>query len=163
MSGPPSGVGYPLALWYGVGSVTPLFSRERYERDLRAIRNSGIRYVRLWVNWRDCEPSPGSYRFDLLEELMDSSRRAGLRVIAQVYLEFAPDWLPRLFPDALFTSETGSKLYPQGSPGVCLDCRAARDRAEAFLKALARFLRTTRTSTRGTSGASPRSCSGSST
>lgn len=128
-------------MWYGVGSVTPLFSREVFERDLRAIKESGVRYVRLWVNWRDCEPSPGSYRFDLLEELMDASRRVGLRVIAQVYLEFAPDWLPRLFPDALFTSETGSRLYFQGSPGVCLDCRAARDKAGAFLKALARFLK----------------------
>jgi beta-galactosidase len=137
----PNAGGYPLALWYGVGSVTPPFSRERFERDLRVFRESGIRYVRLWVNWRDCEPSPGSYSFDVLGDLMEVSRRLGLRVVAQVYLEFAPDWLPRMFPDALFTSETGSRLYPQGSPGVCLDCRAARERAEGFLKALAGFLR----------------------
>lgn len=137
----PNGRGYPLALWYGVGSVTPPFSRERYEKDLKAIRESGVRYLRLWVNWRDCEPLPGTYRFNVLEELMDTSRRFGLRVIAQVYLEFAPDWLPRVFPDALFTSENGSRLYPQGSPGVCLDCRAARNRAEEFLRALVRFLK----------------------
>ena len=45
-------------------------------------RESGIRYVRLWVNWRDCEPSPGSYSFDVLGDLMEVSRRLGLRVVA---------------------------------------------------------------------------------
>jgi beta-galactosidase len=132
---------YPLALWYGVGSVTPIFDRGRYERDLKVIREAGIRFLRLWINWRDCEPSPGTYRFDTLGELMELSRKVGLRVIAQVYLEFAPDWLPRMFPDAIFTSESGTKLHPQGSPGICLDSRAARDRAGRFLRALAEFMK----------------------
>ncbi len=141
MTGLPSYRTYPLALWYGVGSVTPPLTREKYVGDLKRIRDAGVGYLRLWVNWRDCEPSPSTYRFEALKELMELSNMFGLRVIVQVYLEFAPDWLPRMFPDALFTSETGTKLYPQGSPGVCLDSKAVRDRAERFLKALARFLK----------------------
>ena len=39
----PNAGGYPLALWYGVGSVTPPFSRGRFERDLRVFREVIVR------------------------------------------------------------------------------------------------------------------------
>lgn len=132
---------FPVSVWYGVGNVTPRFSQDVWERDLRTLSELGFRFVRLWVNWRDVEPRPGYFDFSRLGELMSIAQKYGLKVIVQVYLEFAPDWLPRLYPDSLYISEAGQPLYPQGSPGVCLDHPQARRHAEEFLRQLASFLR----------------------
>ncbi|MDT7902568.1 MAG: beta-galactosidase [Caldivirga sp.] len=128
---------FPVSVWYGVGSVTPPFDEEVVRRDLGRIRDAGFRYVRGWVNWRDTEPRPGEYDFSGVELLLRVAGEVGLRVILQVYLEFAPDWLPKLHPDSLYVSESGSQVMPQGSPGVCLDHPGVRARAEEFLRRLA--------------------------
>lgn len=135
------GKNYPIGLWYGVGKVTPFFDLSRIRNDLKTIKDLGINFVRLWVNWRDIEPRPGAYTFTELKEIMDLAGETGLSVVLQVYLEFGPDWLPNLYPDSIFTSEGGLELHPQGSPGVCLDHPGARGRAEVFLRELARFVK----------------------
>lgn len=130
---------YPLGLWYGVGKVTPVFDVVKIRSDLRKVKDLGIGFIRLWVNWRDAEPMPGAYEFRELKETMDVAEEVELSVVLQVYLEFGPDWLPRLYPDAVFVSESDLRLYPQGSPGVCLDHPSVRKHAEMFLRELARF------------------------
>ncbi|ABW00934.1 beta-galactosidase [Caldivirga maquilingensis] len=131
---------FPVSVWYGVGSVTPLFDEETIKRDLKNIKEAGFKYVRGWVNWRDSEPRPGEYDFSGVENLLKTANDIGLRVILQVYLEFAPDWLPKLHPDSLYVSESGSVIMPQGSPGVCLDHPGVRARAEEFMRKLAQVV-----------------------
>ncbi|MEM4005016.1 MAG: beta-galactosidase [Desulfurococcaceae archaeon] len=111
-----------------------------WERDLRTLKELNFSHIRLWVNWREVEPYPDKYNFSDIERLLELAKKLDLKVIVQVYLEFAPDWLPKLFPDSLFTSEEDVILYPQGSPGICLDNPKVRLRAEKFLKELARTL-----------------------
>jgi len=130
----------PVALWYGLGNVTPVFNENMIERDFKTFKELGFKYIRIWVNWRDFEPQPKRYNVDRIRLLMETAEKYGFSVIAQVYLEFAPDWLPKLYPDALYVDETGSRLYPQGSPGICLDHPQARKSAEEFLIALAKTL-----------------------
>jgi|ECHnycMinimDraft_1075156.scaffolds.fasta_scaffold00146_11 beta-galactosidase len=127
----------PVSVWYGVGSVTPQVNGEVMQRDLRTMRELGFKFVRGWVNWRDSEPRPGDYDFQYLDRLFNFSSTIDMRVILQVYLEFAPDWLMREIPDSLYVSESGSKVIPGGSPGVCLDSPKARSFAESFLRRLA--------------------------
>ncbi|WP_291766783.1 beta-galactosidase [Caldivirga sp. UBA161] len=131
---------FPVSVWYGVGSVTPPFDEEAIKRDLKNIKEVGFKYVRGWVNWRDTEPRPGEYDFSSVEGLLKIANEIGLRVILQVYLEFAPDWLPKLHPDSLYVSESGSVIMPQGSPGVCLDHPGVRARAEEFMRRLAQVV-----------------------
>lgn len=130
---------FPLGLWYGAGKVTPAFDATRVRRDLKAIKDMDIRFIRLWVNWRDIEPRPNACSFGKLKEIMDAAEELELFVVLQVYLEFGPDWLPSLYPDSVFVSEAGLRLHPQGSPGVCLDHPGARRHAERFLRELAKF------------------------
>lgn len=132
---------FPVSVWYGVGSVTPLFSQEKIEEDIKRISELGFRFIRYWVNWRDIEIAPHKYDSTLLEHLMETAARYNLKVIIQVYLEFAPDFLPQLYPDSVFVAHDGSKLWPQGSPGVCLDNPRARKHAEEFLRNLALSLK----------------------
>jgi beta-galactosidase len=130
----------PIALWYGLGNVTPTFEEDIIERDFKRIKDLGFKYIRIWVNWRDFEPQPRKYNIDRIRILMETAGEYDLNVIAQIYLEFAPDWLPKLYSDALYVDEAGNKLYPQGSPGVCLDHPRVRRDAEEFLTTLAKVL-----------------------
>jgi beta-galactosidase len=130
----------PIALWYGLGNVTPTFEEDIIERDFKRIKDLGFKYIRIWVNWRDFEPQPRKYNIDRIRILMETAGKYDLNVIAQIYLEFAPDWLPKLYSDALYVDEAGNKLYPQGSPGVCLDHPRVRRDAEEFLTTLAKVL-----------------------
>jgi len=128
---------FPISVWYGTETVTPPELRESLVRDFDRIRKVGFRFVRGWVNWRDAEPKQDEYHLGFVKSLFDAAKAHGLDIILQVYLEFAPDWLPKIFPDSLYVSETGSKIVPAGSPGVCLDHPKARAKAEEFLKRLA--------------------------
>ncbi|MEM1623920.1 MAG: beta-galactosidase [Sulfolobales archaeon] len=136
---PPRTRVYPLGLWYGVGKITPIFDASKIRDDLKKIKELGVGFIRFWVNWRDIEPRPSAYEFGRLKEAMDVAEEIGLSVVLQVYLEFGPDWLSELYPDAVFVSESELKLHHQGSPGVCLDHPSARRHAERFLAELAKF------------------------
>ncbi|MEM2174251.1 MAG: beta-galactosidase [Candidatus Micrarchaeia archaeon] len=127
----------PISVWYGVGRVTPKLSIEKWEKDIKTIRETGIKFLRGWVNWGVVESKPGYYNFDEVDRLLNLAEKNNMKVILQVYIEFAPDWLVKENPDAIFISESDHKIFPQGSPGLCLDHPRVREKAEEFLTKLA--------------------------
>ena len=98
---------FPVSVWYSGGkarapmleTVTPE-SREVWKKDIDQIKRLGFNTVRTWIEWTACEKSEGTYDFSALELLTDLAGEAGLRVIVQVYIDSAPDWVgvpsPRL-------------------------------------------------------------------
>lgn len=132
---------FPFSVWYGIGSsVTPLYEDKTIERDISDIASLGFKYIRFWANWRDLEPKKDQFNFELLDKLFSYTLKYDLKVILQVYLEYAPDWLYSIYPDASYVSEQGIKIIPAGSPGVCLDHPEVRKEAERFLEKLARHI-----------------------
>jgi len=128
---------FPISVWYGVGRVTPKFSIEKWEKDIKMIKDIGIKFIRGWVNWGAVESKPDHYNFDDVDRLLNLAERNDMKVILQVYIEFSPDWLVKEHPNAIFISESEHKVLPQGSPGLCLDNPHVRERAERFLTKLA--------------------------
>jgi beta-galactosidase len=128
---------FPISVWYGVQTVASPEIREARGRDFDVIRKVGFRFVRGWVNWRDAEPRQREYHLDFVRSFLETAEVNELKVILQVYLEFAPDWLPRVFPDSLYVSETDYRVVPGGSAGVCLGHPRVRAKAEEFLRRLA--------------------------
>lgn len=62
---------------------------------LASFHQVGIETVHLgarWVSWHEIEPSPGTYIWDMVDEVVDRTRQAGLKAILDVYWR-APDWL----------------------------------------------------------------------
>jgi beta-galactosidase len=136
---------FPMAIWYGGGKARapmleadPRGKREAWRTDLKQIKALGFNTVRCWIDWASGEPVPGEYRLDTLEVLLGLAKDEGLKVIVQVYMDSAPEWLGRRNPDALFVSSNGQAIRPESSPGYCLDHPNVRRADLAFYEAVAR-------------------------
>jgi beta-galactosidase len=134
---------FPVAVWYGGGKVrAPMLERldstssQRWGQDLDAIKASGFNTVKTWVDWATAEPSPGDYDFSNLDLLLRLAQQRGLRVIVQVYLDSAPDWVGQRYPDARFVDRSGAVIDSQAAPGYCIDQNGVRLVVVKFLEAL---------------------------
>ncbi len=134
----------PIAAWYTGGRARATMvrppkpdDRESWQRDLENIANCGFNTVRCWVDWASGEPEPGDYHFEAVELLMELAEQVGLRVIVQLYLDSAPDWLAKYYPDCRYISAGGVPIDSQGAPGYCYDHPGVRASAERFMRALA--------------------------
>src|SRR3972149_4777431 len=138
---PPDGV-FPMAVWYGGGrarapmlEADPRSKKEVWRRDLKQIKALGFNTIRSWVDWASGEPVPGQYRLDTLDVLLSLAEEEGLKVLVQVYMDSAPEWVGRQNPDALFVSSNGQAIRPESSPGYCLDHPGVRKADLAFYEA----------------------------
>lgn len=134
----------PVAVWYGGGRSRATMikppgpgAKEEWRRDLTAIKQCGFNAIKCWADWATGEPRPGEYRFETQELIMDLARELGLKVIIQLYLDSAPDWLAIRYPDARYVAAGGDAIDSKGSPGYCYDNPGVRQAAEAFMRELA--------------------------
>jgi beta-galactosidase len=139
---------FPVSVWYAGGkarapmleAVTP-GSRAAWKRDLDQIKRLGFNAVRTWVEWTACEKTEGNYDFSALELLTDLAGEAGLKVIVQVYIDSAPDWVGARYPEAKFVSSNGVAVESQASPGFCFDHGGVREKILGFFRAAARAVK----------------------
>jgi beta-galactosidase len=136
---------FPMAVWYGGGKARapmletdPHGKKEAWRHDLKQIKALGFNTVRCWVSWANGEPAPGRYRLDTLDVLLSLAQEEGLKVVVQVYMDSAPEWVGRQYPDSLFVSSNGQAIRPESSPGYCLDHPGVRAADLAFYEAVAR-------------------------
>ena len=136
---------FPMAVWYGGGKARapmlepdPASKKETWRADLRQIKRLGFNTIRCWIDWASGEPSENVFRFDTVEVLLELAEQEGLKVIIQVYMDSAPDWVGRKYPDSLFVAASGEVMHPEAAPGYCLDHPGVRDAELAFYTALAR-------------------------
>jgi len=134
---------FPVAVWYGGGRArAPMLekvdatSAERWGRDLDQIKGVGFNTVKCWVDWATAEPKPKGYRFENLELLLKLAEARGLRVVVQLYLDSAPDWVGERYPDGQFVDRSGTVIKSQASPGFCIDHAGVRAEIVKFLQAL---------------------------
>ncbi len=135
---------FPVAVWYSGGKArAPMLERvdatsaARWGKDLDAIKGAGFNAVKTWVDWATAQPKPDQFRFDNLDLLLRLAQQRGLRVIVQVYLDSAPDWVGEKYPDGNFVDRSGAVIKSQAAPGYCMDHPGVRAEAEKFLHALA--------------------------
>jgi beta-galactosidase len=134
---------YPVAVWYGGGKArAPMLepvdssSAERWGKDLDQIKTVGFNTVKCWVDWATAEPKPGEFDFQNLDLLMRLAQERGLRVVVQVYLDSAPDWVGEKYPDGRFVDRSGAVITSQAAPGFCIDHAGVRAEIVKFLTAL---------------------------
>lgn len=134
---------FPVAAWYGGGKVrAPMLepindtSAQRWGKDLDQIKAVGFNTVKTWVDWATAEPHPGQYNFANLGLLLRLAQERRLRVIVQVYLDSAPDWVGQHYPDARFVDRSGAVIDSQAAPGYCIDHNGVRSEIVKFLAAL---------------------------
>ena len=134
---------YPVAVWYGGGKArAPMLERvdtgsaERWGKDLDQIKAVGFNTVKCWVDWATAEPKPGDFEFQNLDLLMRLAQERGLRVVVQIYLDSAPDWVGEKYPDGRFVDRSGAVITSEAAPGYCIDHEGVRSAIVKFLEAL---------------------------
>ena len=118
----------PVSVWYSGGIArAPMLSeitdksKEEWRQDIEQIKSLGFNTVRTWVEWAHCEPKEGEYNFQNLDLLMNLAEEQGLKVIIQMYVDSAPDWVGKKYPEAQFEAQNGDKIPSQAAPGFCTD------------------------------------------
>ena len=139
---------FPMAVWYGGGKARapmlesdPKSKVELWRKDVRQIKGLGFNTIRCWLDWASGEPAQGKYNFDTLDVILQLAQEEGLRVILQVYMDSAPEWVGRKYPDSLFVSSNGSAVRPESSPGYCRDHAGVRAADVAFYTAIAEHVK----------------------
>jgi beta-galactosidase len=124
---------FPVSVWYSGGkarapmleTVTPDSAR-LWKEDLLKIKHLGFNTVRTWVEWNVGEPRGGEYHLENLDLLLKLANEVGLRVIVQVYVDSAPEWIGKKFPEGHYTAQDGQPIPSQAAPGYCIDHRGVR-------------------------------------
>lgn len=136
---------FPMAVWYGGGKArAPMLEadargkKEAWRKDVRQIKQLGFNTVRAWIDWASGEPSEQAYHFETLDVLLELAEEEGLKLVLQVYMDSAPQWLGERYPDSLFVSSNGDAIKPESSPGYCRDHPGVRAADVKFYEALAR-------------------------
>lgn len=136
---------FPVGVWYSGGKArAPMLERidatseQRWGKDLDQIKSLGFNTVKTWVDWATAEPQPGQYHFENLDLLLKLAQQRGLRVVVQIYLDSAPDWVGRRYPDGKFVDRSGAVIESQSAPGFCIDHPGVRKEIVGFLSELSR-------------------------
>src|SRR5581483_10153763 len=135
---------FPMSVWYGGGKARapmlegdPRGKVEVWRRDLQQIRKLGFNTVRCWIDWASGEPAENQYRLDTIDVILKLAEQEELKVLIQVYMDSAPGWVGRKYPDSLFVSSNGMAIHPESAPGYCRDHPGVRDSELKFYMALA--------------------------
>ncbi len=135
----------PVSTWYSGGkSRAPMLSEinenseAEWRQDLQQIKDLGFNTVRTWVEWAHCEPRPGEYHYENLQLLCRLADEVGLKVFIQLYLDSAPDWVGKKYPDSEYETQSGAKVHSQAAPGYCTDHPGVREAVENFLRKTAK-------------------------
>jgi beta-galactosidase len=138
---------FPVSVWYAGGKArAPMlekFTPEKkgvWRKDLQQIKSLGFNTVRCWVEWTSNEEQEGKYDFRTLEAVADLAEEVGLRLIVQVYIDSAPEWVGRKFPDAEFVASNGLPVASQSSPGFCFDHPGVQEKILQFFSAAAKVV-----------------------
>jgi len=142
---PPEKTIYPIAVWYGGGKArAPMQEadapsrRAAWKKDLEQIRGLGFPAIKTWVEWASSERREGKYNFENLDQLLELADESGLRVIIQVYVDSAPDWVGDKYPDARYVAQNGDAIPSQAAPGFCTDHPEIARLVSSFYKEVAR-------------------------
>jgi beta-galactosidase GanA len=136
---------FPVSVWYSGGKarapmleqITP-DSPRLWKQDLETIKGLGFNTVRTWVEWNVGEPQEGQYHLENLDLLLKLAQEAGLKVIVQVYVDSAPEWVGKKYPDGHYAAQDGQPIPSQAAPGYCFDHRGVRKAVLDFFQEVAR-------------------------
>jgi beta-galactosidase len=122
-------------------TITP-DSSTSWKQDLSQIKNLGFNTVRTWVEWNVAEPEEGHYRLQNLDLLLKLADELGLKVLIQVYVDSAPEWVGKKYPDGHYAAQDGQPIPSQAAPGYCFDHRGVRKAVLDFFQEVARHAAT---------------------
>lgn len=139
----------PVAVWYGGGKARapmleadPASHRDQWRADLKQIKATGFNTVRCWIDWASAEPREREYHFETLDQISELAQEVGLRVVVQVYVDSAPDWVGRKYPDSHYVNISGEVMPSNAAPGFCFDHPGVHEAVIRLFNTLAVHMKT---------------------
>jgi beta-galactosidase len=136
---------FPVAVWYSGGKArAPMLetvsadSARLWKEDLEKIKGLGFNTVRTWVEWNVGEPREGEYHLESLDLLLRLAEATGLRVMVQVYVDSAPEWVGTKYPEGRYAAQDGQAIVSQAAPGFCFDNKEVQKAVLGFFQEVAR-------------------------
>jgi beta-galactosidase len=112
---------------------------ERLETDLDLMAAAGFSVIRVGEStWASYEPRDGEIGFDALARVVDGAHARGLKTIVGTPTYAVPPWLPRLHPEVMAHTATGSALPYGARQNVDFTHPAFRFYAERIVRRLGR-------------------------
>ncbi len=116
----------------------------RWEDDLSRIRDAGMNTVQLWVLWSWVEATPGEFRFEDYDRLIDGAEQRGLGVVLSTIAEVQPLWIHREVAGSEMIDHMGRRVVSSQrlechfglTPGGCTDHPGVQERMQQFLEAV---------------------------
>lgn len=98
-----------MALYIGVNYHPHDWTPERWDIDIQLMKEAGFQVVRMGhLCWDSYEPNDGVYTFEWFDDVMDRMQRAGLKVILDISMHPAPQWVHKLCPGCNIHGKSGN-------------------------------------------------------
>ncbi|WP_093614268.1 beta-galactosidase [Actinoplanes philippinensis] len=115
------------------------WSPDVWREDAALMRRAGVDLVAVNIfGWSNLEPSPGEYRFDDLDEVVELLHTHGIKINLGTGTSSPPPWLSSRYPETLPVTADGTTRFPGGRQAWCPSSPVFRDRALDLVGRVAR-------------------------
>lgn len=98
-----------MSLFVGTNYHPHDWSPERWDEDIRLMKEAGFSVVRLGhLCWDSYEPEDGVYTFEWFDDVMDRMAAADLKVILDISMHPAPVWVHKKCPGCNIYGKSGT-------------------------------------------------------
>jgi beta-galactosidase len=126
-------------IYVGVDYYPEHWPPERWETDLRMMKEAGFNIVRVAeFSWVLFEPHEGRYEFEWLDRWLALADKYGIKVIIGTPTAIMPAWLAHKYPEALEMKSTGQRTVWGGRRHNCYSDKDFRRLSEAIVLELAK-------------------------
>ncbi|MEV4279486.1 beta-galactosidase [Actinoplanes xinjiangensis] len=106
------------------------WSPDVWREDAALMRRAGVDLVAVNIfGWSNLEPSPGEFRFDDLDEVVELLHAHGIKINLGTGTSSPPPWLSSRHPETLPVAADGTTRFPGGRQAWCPSSPVFRERA----------------------------------
>ena len=126
------------AMYIGVDYYPEHWPRDRWETDIKLMKEAGFNTVRLAeFAWIDMEPREGQFEFGWLDDAVKLLARYDMNVILGTPTAVMPAWVAQKYPEALRMKADGTRIVWGGRKHNCYSNRDYRLLSERITLAMA--------------------------
>ncbi len=126
------------AMLIGVDYYPEHWPRERWETDIKLMKEAGFNTVRLAeFAWVEMEPQEGQFEFGWLDDVMKLLDRYDMSVILGTPTAVMPAWVARKYPQTLRIQADGTRVVWGGRKHNCYSSAAYRLLSKRITRAMA--------------------------
>ncbi|MDR0848105.1 MAG: beta-galactosidase [Propionibacteriaceae bacterium] len=125
-------------LAYGADYNPDQWPREVWDEDMALMQQAGVNMVSLGIfSWARVQPTPTTWDFDWLDEVMDLCASHGIAVDLATMTASAPAWLTTAHPDSTLVTAEGVRLAHGARQTWCPSSPVYREASLTLLEKLA--------------------------